>query len=66
MPSCKGIHHRYLAEKPLKMASRYSYAKRCQECESWIKKTFARCPCCKGKLKSNPRYSKARERLVDA
>lgn len=64
MPKCKGVCSRYKADNPMKMVSRYAYAKRCQTCDTWIKRIFAKCPCCKGKLKSNPKYAKARERLV--
>lgn len=64
MPNCRSICKKYQAEKPMRQCSIYSYAKRCTVCEIMIKDTFDRCPCCKNRLRSKPKYTIRKENLI--
>jgi len=63
MTNCRGICKQYKAESPMRVCSKFSYAKRCNFCVIWIKNTFERCPCCKKRLISKPKYTLGKEKL---
>jgi hypothetical protein len=61
---CKGICTRYIAKKLL-MKSRYaSGQKRCSSCEIFIHWDGTNCPCCGMLLRTNPRGTIDRQRLL--
>ena len=62
--ACKGICDKYMAQKPL-MSSRYAAGqKRCSICEIFIKYAGIHCPCCGTMLRTNPRGTQDRQRLL--
>ncbi|NRA05648.1 MAG: hypothetical protein HRU07_05740 [Nitrosopumilus sp.] len=61
---CKGICYKYKAKKPL-MTSRYaSGQKRCSNCELFVNWDGTNCPCCGIILRTNPRGTQDRQRLL--
>lgn len=63
MPTCKGVCHRYKAELANKITSPYEYGNRCQRCELWVEKKYAKCPCCSSRLRHKPNRSLGKEKL---
>ena len=63
--TCKGICIQYKATRPsTNNGSRYRNGqKRCQICEIFIKWDGEWCPCCKYRIRSNPRNVKYKEKL---
>jgi len=61
---CKGICKKFKAEKQSSDKSRYELGqKRCNVCALFINYNDARCPCCRCKLRTNPRSTKLRRSL---
>lgn len=61
---CNGICNRYKAKKPL-MQSRYaSGQKKCSVCDIFVKWDGTNCPCCGMVLRTNPRGTQDRQRLL--
>lgn len=61
---CKGICIRYKAKKPL-FKSRYaSGQKRCSICSIFIHWDGVNCPCCEMVLRTHPRGTQDRQRLL--
>ena len=62
--ACKGICQKYKVKKPL-MQSRYaSGQKRCTVCAIFIYWDGANCPCCGMVLRTGPRGTQDRQRLL--
>lgn len=62
--ACRGICGNYKAKKPF-MISRYgSGQKRCSPCEIFINWDGTNCPCCGVSLRTGPRSSQNRQRLL--
>jgi hypothetical protein len=62
--ACKGICPSYVIQKPL-MSSRYAAGqKRCTICDVFIKYDGIHCPCCGMMLRTNPRGTNDRARLL--
>ena len=68
MMNCKGICSNLLAKKPnIKDTGRYeSGQKRCSNCEVFIICDKKNCPCCGCNLRSKPRNSQGRDKLVQS
>ncbi|PWU79850.1 MAG: hypothetical protein DLM72_15255 [Candidatus Nitrosopolaris wilkensis] len=65
--TCIGICTRYKAIRPATVGGlRYSMGqKRCQICEIFLYVEGLYCPCCKYRLRTKPRLSKARLKLLE-
>lgn len=62
--ACKGICDKYMAQKPL-MQSRYAEGqKRCSVCEIFMRWDGNNCPCCGVMLRTSPRGTQDRARLL--
>lgn len=63
--SCIGICKKFKAKKEAPLSGRYDAGhKRCSTCELFIKWNGAKCPCCGMLLRTKPRSSLSRQRLV--
>ena len=61
---CRGICDSYKAKKPL-LQSRYaSGQKRCSVCELFVNWDGINCPCCGMILRTSPRNTQNRQRLL--
>jgi len=61
---CKGVCNQYKAKWG---AQQYRYAsgqKRCNVCEIFVQWDGRQCPCCGMRLRTRPRLSKYRQKLV--
>ena len=62
---CKGICDKYKAQKPAQTNDRYSYGqKRCNLCDIFIEWDGSRCPCCSGILRTRPRSTRHRIKIM--
>jgi len=62
---CKGICHRYKADKKFGVNGRYEHGqKRCSTCDIFMNWNGNHCPCCGYMLRIRPRVSKNREKLM--
>lgn len=63
--SCIGICKKYIAKKESPSSGRYeSGHKRCSTCEIFVKWDGSNCPCCGMILRTKPRGTLSRQRLV--
>ncbi|MDH3490276.1 MAG: hypothetical protein OEL56_07485 [Nitrosopumilus sp.] len=63
--SCRGICHRYKAEKPALPATRYGNGqKRCNTCDMFIEWDGNHCPCCGSNLRTKPKGTGSRHQLM--
>jgi len=64
--SCKGICKRYEAKRPIEGNNRYSIGqKRCNKCDVFTEWEGVRCPCCGSVLRTRPRNSRHRMKLME-
>ena len=64
--SCKGICIKHKASKPVAMLGRYTIGqKRCRICDIFVKWEGVWCLCCGHKLRTRPRASKYRMKLLE-
>lgn len=64
--TCKGICIRHKALKPMGVGRYVVGHKRCQVCEIFIKWEGFFCPCCGYRLRTRPRNSRYKSRLMEA
>ncbi|MDH3764488.1 MAG: hypothetical protein OER82_01590 [Nitrosopumilus sp.] len=62
---CKGICIRYKAKKPTGFSRYFSGQKRCSRCEIFINWDGKHCPCCDYVLRTKPRGTETRRRLLE-
>jgi len=62
--TCKGICDRHAAQKPLTQSRYAAGQKRCSICDIFIKYDGIYCPCCGMMLRTNPRGTQDRQRLL--
>lgn len=63
--TCKGICIRHKAQKPAASSGRYATGqKRCQVCSIFMKWDGAWCPCCGCRVRTKPRNSKFKKKLI--
>lgn len=63
--TCKGICNKFKPEKREYKEKMYEEdRKRCSVCEVYVHWSGTRCPCCKTMLRSKPRGSKIRKKLL--
>jgi hypothetical protein len=63
--TCKGICIRHRAQKPAVSFGRYATGqKRCQVCSIFMKWDGLWCPCCGCRVRTKPRNSKFKQRLM--
>jgi len=63
--ACKEICHKHKAVKPFGVNDRYGIGqKRCSTCEMFIKWGGTYCPCCGSMLRTKPKGTQQRQRLM--
>jgi uncharacterized paraquat-inducible protein A len=62
--TCKGICLRHKAQKPVGSGRYITGQKRCQGCDIFMKWEAIWCPCCGFKLRTRPRNSLFKKRLL--
>ena len=63
--TCKGICLRHKAHKPVGSGRYAAGQRRCQICEIFIKWEGFFCPCCGYRLRTRPRNSRYKSRLME-
>ncbi|WP_420545250.1 hypothetical protein [Nitrosopumilus sp.] len=63
--TCRQVCQKYKAKRPNLPETRYGNGqKRCNRCGIFMEWLGNQCPCCDGKLRTKPKYTGARNRLM--